>query len=476
MRKMLNVLVLNAPNYPPSEPSILIEPVDTLTLATWIQHRGHKVAFIDIDRHGMHALLSETQSFDLALMVFDYYIPLHRTAAIGTFKDVFSLLSNLTELVLLVGSMATYRPHDMLSMFPVLDGCVLGEAEPVLSALFASKDFKQISKIDNIITRENQHQERVFWRPRVNSNIYIDDIPLSGPIANRALCRVEDYIDVRSIISSRGCSGNCTFCSTVGYWGAWRGASPELVLSEMRHLKANGAYKIIFLDDNFANNPKRVSTICKLLKRYPIDCVWGCLCRIDDVSKQLLEYMVAVGCRWIHFGIEHGSPEVRARIGKRFTNKQALEVIQFAKSLGLRIRTSWILDLPGTTIEDTYISLDFARILGSHEIKLHFLAIRPGSRLYQMKHGNSEAKENKRGQSGSFDEIFIHTGLPHNTEIKNNSESIVELLQDFRREMDAEGYQWVDDVTFWQQFNDREAAPDERFISTTILRYGLGWI
>ncbi len=36
----VNYLIISAPNIPKSDPSILIEPVDALTLATWAKLEG----------------------------------------------------------------------------------------------------------------------------------------------------------------------------------------------------------------------------------------------------------------------------------------------------------------------------------------------------------------------------------------------------------------------------------------------------
>lgn len=52
----VNYLIVNAPNIPQNDPSILIEPVDALTLATWIQHNGNDVSFVDADRFGIKSL------------------------------------------------------------------------------------------------------------------------------------------------------------------------------------------------------------------------------------------------------------------------------------------------------------------------------------------------------------------------------------------------------------------------------------
>ncbi len=36
-------------------------------------------------------------------------------------------------------------------------------------------------------------------------------------------------------------------------------------------------------------------------------------------------------------------------------------------------------------------------------------------------------------------------------------------------------YQWVPNVKFWKKFDNHPAPPDEKFFSTSIMRYGIGW-
>lgn len=465
MSEQVDCLIVQAPNDPLSEPSILIEPVDILTLATYVQHAGHTVAFHDLDRFGLTPLEDEIRFFRVAVVVLDYYIPLHASRAVQLLAEVFRLLERRAQMRLVVGRLASYDPRGFLDAFPTLDGCIIGEAEePLLEILNRPAPLSPGSESRTVITRANISAATAPRRTRQPLNIY-SKFPESGPIADRSLCQFYSYIDVHSIISSRGCTGKCPFCSTVHFWGKWRGASPALVISEFRHVVESGARKVIFLDDNFADDPERASQITRSLGRAGFGIPWGCLCCIKDVSPRLLAEMANAGCRWIHFGVEHGTEEVRRSIGKRFKNEQAIETIETAKSLGMRVRTSWILDLPTATPASVYATFKFARTLASHEIKLHYLAIRPGSTYFRDMRVDT--------QKDPW-EIFIHTGKP-NRQLDGRLTLLPDALEKFRIQMENDGYQWVDDVRYWRRYMHREASPDDRFLSTVVIRYGLGW-
>ena len=63
----------------------------------------------------------------------------------------------------------------------------------------------------------------------------LDDLP----IPNRELADLEDYIDIRSILSGRSCINQCNFCPTHNYWGSWREKRAENVVKEIEYLIHN---------------------------------------------------------------------------------------------------------------------------------------------------------------------------------------------------------------------------------------------
>jgi len=469
MTKNINYLIVSAPNIPQSDPSILIEPVDALTLATWIQHNHNDVDFIDLDRFGINAINNLTSNYKVTIVVFDYLIPLYASETIKSFDNLFSAISKLADCILLVGRLASYFPDEMLNKFPTLHGCIIGEPEIVLADLFKYKKLSLLEKNANIITRKSKLKNFGSSFLVKRKNIY-NLIPKSGPIANRKLCQFNKYIDVHSIISSRGCTGCCKFCATNNYLGTWRAASPQLVLSEIQHLVSLGAYKIIFLDDNFSNSQNRIKQICKSIKEKRINIIWGCLCRIVDINEHLLNEMHEAGCRWIHFGIEHGDYNIRLNLGKNFSDKHAIKIIEFAQKIGIRVRTSWILDLPEATSVSVKKTFELAKKISSYEIKIHFLALRPGSEYY-----NDQLRFQKFSNNGNLNEIFIHKGQPHNTSSEKLKIDIMEQLSKFQAEMCSLDYQWVPNVAFWKKFNNYVASPNEKFFSSSIMRYGVGW-
>ena len=213
MEYQLDCLFIQAPNDPPSERSILIEPVDVLTLATYARHAGYTAAFHDLDRFGLTPLEQETCFFRVAIIILDYYIPLHTSRAIDTLENVLRLLQRQTQMRFLSGRLSSYMPHNFLDAFPMLDGCIIGEVEEYLPSILGPT-ISSVHKIQckGVITRCNTYTSLSTIRRQKQTNIY-SRFPTSGPIADRSLCQFHSYIDVHSIISSRGCTGRkaCLF-------------------------------------------------------------------------------------------------------------------------------------------------------------------------------------------------------------------------------------------------------------------------
>ena len=45
----MNIILINPPNIPFSEQKLLIEPIDIITLGTYLQKQNHNVKFLDMD-------------------------------------------------------------------------------------------------------------------------------------------------------------------------------------------------------------------------------------------------------------------------------------------------------------------------------------------------------------------------------------------------------------------------------------------
>jgi radical SAM superfamily enzyme YgiQ (UPF0313 family) len=182
------------------------------------------------------------------------------------------------------------------------------------------------------------------------------------PTIDRTLVDIKSYkyfLDgelATTLVTSRGCPYKCAFCCK-NYNGV-RLAPSSKVINEIRKLHCDFGYNaLMFFDDIFILNKKRVEEICLYLKEFGI--VWRCFVRADLVVKhgnELLQTMADSGCVEVGMGIESGSDKILENINKGETVKTIKLAIKMLHEEGIRVKGFFIVGLPGEsqeTIEDT---------------------------------------------------------------------------------------------------------------------------
>ncbi|MDP3487843.1 MAG: cobalamin-dependent protein, partial [Bacillota bacterium] len=145
----------------------------------------------------------------------------------------------------------TFLYQDLLKNNTELDSVVCGEGEPILvellTALVAEQEWRNIPGVASC------DAGRIIFEPRPAS-CALDE--LAPPALDYApLARERGQF--MSLLTSRGCYGRCTFCSTspfyrLGGGKAWRAHSPERVLTEFKLLHREFGFTHFGVrDDNF---------------------------------------------------------------------------------------------------------------------------------------------------------------------------------------------------------------------------------
>lgn len=137
-----------------------------------------------------------------------------------------------------------------------------------------------------------------------------------------------------SFVSSRGCVYGCRFCScTQIAHKIWRSRSTQNTLEELLLLESEGYKQLIFVDDSFTLNPKRVMEICRGMRKEKLDMQWICEGRVDNCSYEMLHEMVKAGCKILYFGIENANQRILNYFNKNITPEQAETAVKTAKKL-----------------------------------------------------------------------------------------------------------------------------------------------
>ncbi|MHA2392301.1 MAG: B12-binding domain-containing radical SAM protein [Promethearchaeota archaeon] len=165
-----------------------------------------------------------------------------------------------------------------------------------------------------------------------------------------------------SIISSRGCPFNCSYCACSKFAKRrFRPRSPENIVEEMLLIEDQGYTELNFVDDNFTLQPKRTIRICELIKKEKIDINWHTDGRVDQTSQNMLNWMSKAGCKSLWFGFESANQRILDLYNKRTKVSQFYEAIDKARDANIDLIVGlFMLGAPTETIDEVKNTINFA--------------------------------------------------------------------------------------------------------------------
>ena len=109
---------------------------------------------------------------------------------------------------------------------------------------------------------------------------------------------------------------------------------------------------------------------------------WKCLLRADNVSHELVRMMKRSGCSYVCIGAESGNDNILARTNKKITTHNIEEAVKALKSEDITVELTFILGLPGETVESMQETLDFVEKVSPDFCWVGLLTPLPGSAIF----------------------------------------------------------------------------------------------
>ena len=349
------------------------------------------------------------------------------------------------------------------SLFPVevlaagADIIVIGEGEnkvaPVLKAISLNGAAKKhaLSLIPGLAFNNDDGLPKITESDKLS--IILDDLP----IVDRTVFDLSRYTH-HSLITSRGCPYCCKFCCSWGPGGRkGRMASPSRVLKEMHELVLLHQAEVVYwADDMFFFNKKDRIEFCKELRASKLAIRWIAQLRADNIDPELAEAMHSSGCIKVCLGTEAGSDVLLRSIDKDITVEKNRNGISTAVAAGLKVKTWWIVGLPGSTdIKDHLSAIELIEETRPHEVAIHNFIPLPGTQYW------TEAKEFGIHLPGPevFEDIYYY-GLSDALQFDYISkEDIQSVLSEYDHRLSAMGYLPTD-----------RATEDAKYVYTTPLQ------
>jgi len=262
---------------------------------------------------------------------------------------------------------STYR------RFP--DSCfdigVLGEGEQTMLELAQLDTFtnEKLSKISGICFGDNG--KTIFTPPR-------DLIrPLDSiPIADRDITDLDFYLKRRQIIpyykgrsltimTSRGCPFNCSFCSTRVHWGGYRSFSAERVVEEIGLLVSKYKAEIIHVfDDIFIADKERLVKIHDALIKNKLNkkIKFMCLARSDMLDEDVMGMLKAMNVVITGVGMESGCQRILDYLKNHTaTIQKNRDAIELSNKYKIPVMGSFMVGNPRETENEIIQTLEFIK-------------------------------------------------------------------------------------------------------------------
>lgn len=186
-----------------------------------------------------------------------------------------------------------------------------------------------------------------------------------------------------TMITSRGCPHNCSFCCKTPETTTPRSRSPQNIIDEIHQIVGDyGIEHIRFVDDAFTLSKKRIMNLCDLMRK-ETDVTWICITRSDMLDTELLTSMKSAGCVEVHIGVESGSQRVLDLMNKRTTVETNFRAIQSIKNAGMLSKIYLMHGYPGETETDIAATKQFVIDAKPDKFTISQFTFIPGSAIWR---------------------------------------------------------------------------------------------
>jgi radical SAM superfamily enzyme YgiQ (UPF0313 family) len=286
----------------------------------------------------------------------------------------FLVKNKFPEIKVVMGGPHPTLDADGVLSFPHVDFVIRGEGEYSFLELCRAIVSEDGSHFKNIRGLSFKEEGRVAHNPDPPRIDNLDEIPFPArhliPLMKyRNYGRVYKRKPVGVMITSRGCPLQCIFCAHEIFGRKYRFMSAPRIVEEIKILQGRyGVKEILFREDNFTANRKRVFEFCDILIKEKVDISWMCLADANSITEEMAVRMKEAGCWHIGIGVESGNQEIIQILKKNIKLERVEKVFNFLQKVGIKTLAFFMIGNyldNRETIEDTIrfanrLNTDFA--------------------------------------------------------------------------------------------------------------------
>lgn len=271
------------------------------------------------------------------------------------------------------GHFPSIEAQATLESIPGLNSVVRGEGEYTLLELFHRLHQPDTwEQIQGLAFRRSQGGEIRINPPRTKIKD-LDSLPY--PIRGDRLPTLRG-LGLCSILASRGCHYDCSFCSIHQFYDESpgprrRARSPANVAQEMEQLfHERGMRLFIFEDDDLFMRGRVqrqwIDSLVQELKHRGIadQILWRVSCRVDDVDPEPISQMMEAGLMSVYIGIESGNEQGLKTYNKHYTVDDIHQAIAKLRGVGIPFEFGFMILNPYTTFATLREDIAFLKEIG----------------------------------------------------------------------------------------------------------------
>ncbi len=344
----LNILLVNAK---PSQPQAdELEPLGLCYLSSYLKSKGHSSRVV---HHTYFTpvresdFIAEVQRDAVAMVGFTLYEP----NVDATLQLCRALKRGSNALTVLGGPEATALPE--LALRDEIDFVVYGEGEiPIVALADALDAGRSLENVPGLIWRDGDKNRTNPPPARIRD---IDDLPFPDrndlPIDRYHLTGLTSPFHrgrVVSMITSRGCPYNCSYCMTKKMWQSkWIPRDPDDVMREFKEVQDTAPFAhMVFTDQDMLIDKKRSLELCRRLSLLRPKIEWITGINILHLDAELIVALEHAGCKSLFLGVESSSEKNLEQCNRVFDFHRTAENLHLLRKSNIFTSVAFLVGFP----------------------------------------------------------------------------------------------------------------------------------
>lgn len=252
-----------------------------------------------------------------------------------------------------IGDILREKGDALMMRHPALDACLTDFVTHGLDAFLGGR----LDEAANMTVRDGTAIRKVPAGPTPRT-FTIPTPPYRLFPLDRYRLPYNRYHPYATVVSSTWCPFGCSFCPFART--PYRLREVDDVLRNLEDIRAMGLRQVHFADWTFAVDKRQAKEIVRRMIAAEFGFTWSCNSRVDLMDRELMELMKRAGCDLVEFGVESGNQAILDRYEKGTTLEEIRRAFAWARELDLTTLGTFVLGLPGETMETMQQTLDLA--------------------------------------------------------------------------------------------------------------------